>query len=123
MLYVYHCVNYNGPQTTDLMKTHYESLFHTGWFVESLLTQTLIVHIIRTNRIPFIQSRASAALTWTTVAVMATAILLPFSPLAGSLGMVPLPKSFWLWMAATLMTYMVLTHNMKSWFVRRYGAD
>ena len=65
------------------MKTYYESLFHTGWFVESLLTQTLIVHIIRTNRIPFFQSRASTALTLTTLAVMATAAFLPYSPVAG----------------------------------------
>jgi Mg2+-importing ATPase len=123
MLYVYHCIAYNDPQTADTMKTHYEKLFHTAWFVESLLTQTLIVHIIRTNRIPFIQSRASAALTWTTVTVMAAAILMPFSPLADSLGLVTLPKTYWLWMAATIFSYVVLTHNVKSWFVHRYGAD
>ena len=123
MLYVFHCVNYNDPHMADSMKTHYERLFHTGWFVESLLTQTLIVHIIRTNRIPFIQSRASAALTLTTITVMAVAIYLPFSPLAGYLGMVALPKTFWLWMMATLVAYVFLTHSVKTWFIRRYGAD
>jgi Mg2+-importing ATPase len=123
MLYVFHCVNYNDPHAADAMKTHYEKLFHTGWFVESLLTQTLIVHIVRTNRIPFIQSRASAALTWTTLTVMAVAIYLPFSPLSGYLGMVGLPKTFWLWMMATLTAYVFLTHSVKTWFIRRYGAD
>ncbi len=123
MLYVYHCVNYNHPQTSGSMKTYYESLFHTGWFVESLLTQTLIVHIIRTNRIPFLQSQASAALTLTTLTVIACAIAIPFSPLAGPLGMVALPKTFWLWMVATVLLYMILTHNIKTWFINRYGVD
>ncbi len=123
MLYVFHCVAYNDASTTSAMKIHYESLFHSGWFVESLLTQTLIVHIIRTNRVPFLQSQASAALTLTTLAVMAVAIYLPFSPLASSLGLVALPKSFWLWMVATLLAYVTLTHNVKTWFIKRYGAD
>jgi Mg2+-importing ATPase len=98
-------------------------LFHTGWFVESLLTQTLIVHVIRTNKIPFVQSAASLPLTLTTLAVMGAAIALPFSPLAGYLGFVPLPASFWGWMAATLIGYVILTHAMKTYFVHRYGAD
>jgi Mg2+-importing ATPase len=105
------------------MKIHYESLFHSAWFVESLLTQTMIVHIIRTNRIPFIQSRASTALTLTTMAVVAVAIYLPFSPLANYLGLIALPKSFWAWMVATILAYITLTHNIKTWFVKRYGAD
>ncbi len=62
------------------------SLFQTGWFVESLITQTLIVHVIRTNKIPFIQGRASWQLTMTTVAIMAVAVWLPYSPLASALG-------------------------------------
>jgi len=122
MLYFYGCIAYKTTADPAL-KAHYESLFHTGWFVESLLTQTLIVHIIRTNRIPFFQSRASAALTLTTLAVMATAAFLPYSPLAGYFGLTPLPGSFWLWMAATLVTYSVLTHFVKMQFIKRYGAD
>ena len=122
MLYFYGCIAYKTTADPAL-KAHYESLFHTGWFVESLLSQTLIVHIIRTNRIPFFQSRASAALTLTTLAVMATAAFLPYSPLAGYFGLTPLPGSFWLWMAATLVTYSVLTHFVKMQFIKRYGAD
>ncbi len=122
MLYFYGCIAY---KTTDseILKTHFESLFHTGWFVESLLTQTLIVHIIRTNRIPFIQSRASMALTLTTLAVMAAACLLPYSPMAGYLGLVPLPMSFWPFMLATVVLYVIITHTVKTMFIKHYGAD
>ena len=123
MLYVFGCIAFKNPLTSEAMKTYYVNLFHTGWFVESLLTQTLIVHVIRTNRIPFIQSRASTALTLTTLGVMAVAIYLPFSPFASSLSLVRLPHSYWLWIAATLLAYVTLTHNVKTWFVRRFGAD
>src|SRR5262249_8457592 len=115
LLYAFGCVKYNQPGTPTDMNTYLERLFHSGWFVESLLTQTLIVHIIRTNKIPFIQSRASAALTITTIAVLAVAITLPFSPVANYLGLVALPKSYWLWMVATIAGYVTLTHNVKMW--------
>jgi P-type Mg2+ transporter len=123
MMYFYKCALFSAPGTAGAAKTHFEHLFHTGWFVESLLTQTLIVHIIRTNKIPFIESAASPSLILTTLAVMGVAIYLPFSPLGGYLGFVPLPASFWGWMAATLIGYSVLTHLMKTFFIRRYGAD
>ena len=100
-------------------KPHLEALFHTAWFVESLLTQTLIVHIIRTNRIPFIQSRASLAMTATTLAVMAIAVALPYIPFAAFFGLVPLPGRFWLWIAAFLVLYSILTHFVKNAFARR----
>ena len=66
------------------MKAYYEALFHTGWFVESILTQTLIVHVIRTRKIPFIQSRASPVLSFFTLLIMGVAAYLPYSPLAAS---------------------------------------
>ncbi|HXT00727.1 MAG TPA: magnesium-translocating P-type ATPase [Elusimicrobiota bacterium] len=123
MMYFYKCALFSAPGTSDAMKTHLEHLFHTGWFVESLLTQTLIVHIIRTNKVPFVQSSASLSLTLTTLAVMGVALYLPFSPIGGYLGFVPLPVSFFGWMAATLLGYSILTHGMKTFFIRRYGAD
>jgi P-type Mg2+ transporter len=123
MLYVFKCRLFTHPATSSAMKTYYESLFHTGWFVESLLTQTLIVHIIRTNRIPFIQSRPSPALLATTLVVMGLASVLPYSPLGRTLGLVPLPGSYWLWIGATLLAYSVLTHWVKTWFIRTYGVD
>ena len=84
MLYVFHCWD---PTRANA------SLFQTGWFVESLLTQTLIIHIIRTNRIPFLQSRASWQLMVTTAAIMAIGVWLPFSPIGPWLGFTPLPRS------------------------------
>lgn len=97
------------------------ALFQTGWFVESLLTQTLIIHIIRTARIPFLQSRASAALIATTVAVCAIGIALPYGWIGHALGFVPLPPLYWPLVAAMLLGYAVLTHLVKVWFVRRWG--
>jgi Mg2+-importing ATPase len=96
------------------------SLFQTGWFVESLLTQTLIIHVIRTNRIPFLQSRASAPLIATTVGIMLLGMWLPFSPLASSLGFSHLPGRYWPFLAATLLAYVALTQAVKTWLVRRH---
>ena len=80
--------------------THAAALFNTGWFVESIMTQTLIIHVIRTSLIPFIQSRASWQLTMTTILIMGIGACLPFSPLAEPLGFVPLPWQFWPILAA-----------------------
>jgi len=123
MMYLYKCRLFSDPATSDALKTHYEHLFHSAWFVESLLTQTLIVHVIRTNKIPFLQSSASLPLTLTTLAVMAAAIFLPFSPIAGYLGFVGLPSTFWPWMAGTVVAYVILTHYVKTAFIRWYGTD
>ncbi len=94
-------------------------LFQTGWFVESLMTQTLIIHVIRTNRIPFVQSRASWQLTATTLSIMAFGMWLPYSPLAGALGLVHLPRLYWPILMLTLLAYMGLTQTIKVWLLRR----
>jgi Mg2+-importing ATPase len=96
-------------------------LFQTGWFVESLLTQTLIIHIIRTARIPFLQSRASNSLIVTTILVAGAGALLPYSPLSSTLGFVPLPALYWPAVVVIILGYCVLAHLVKSWFVRRWG--
>jgi len=108
MLYVFDCWN---PERA--------SLFQTGWFVESLLTQTLIIHIIRTNRIPFLQSRASVPLLMMTALVMAIGIYLPHSPFASSLSFTTLPASYWPLLALTLLGYMLLTQFVKQWLLRK----
>ena len=95
------------------------SLFQTGWFVESLMTQTLIIHVIRTNKIPFIQSQASRALTFTTLSIMAFGIWLPYSPLASSLGFTHLPTLYWPILVVTMLAYVVLTQGIKVWLLRR----
>lgn len=95
------------------------ALFQTGWFVESLLTQTLIIHIIRTNRIPFLQSRASWPLIVTTVVVMMVGMWLPFSPVGPALGFKPLPQLYWPLILLTLLCYTFLTQSVKVWLLRR----
>ena len=84
MLYVFNCWD---PSRAPV--------FQTGWFVESLMTQTIIIHVIRTNKIPFLQSRASWPLTVTTFSIMAFGMWLPYSPLAPSLGLTHLPGMYW----------------------------
>ncbi len=98
------------------------ALFHTGWFVESLFTQTLIIHVIRTNKIPFIQSIASWPLIMSSLIVSAGGAWLTVSPLAGTLGFVPLPSLYWVLLAIILVCYVVLTQLVKTWFYRRYGT-
>jgi len=98
------------------------ALFHTGWFVESLFTQTLIIHVIRTNKIPFIQSRASWPLIATSIIIVAVGAWLTISPLANTLGFVALPPLYWLYLAGLLMGYVVLTQVVKTWFYRRFGT-
>lgn len=123
MLYFFGCAAFTTAGTLPADKDHWERLFHTGWFVESLITQTLIVHIIRTQRIPFVQSRASWPMLMTTVGIMAVAVWLPFSGLAHWLGFEPLPVSFFAWLAGFVVAYSTLTHLMKRWFARRFGMD
>jgi Mg2+-importing ATPase len=95
------------------------SVFQTGWFVESLMTQTLIIHVIRTNRIPFLQSRASFPLTITTFSIMAFGAWLPYSPLASSLGLAHLPGLYWPILMVTLLCYVGLTQLTKVWLLRK----
>jgi P-type Mg2+ transporter len=98
-----------------------QALFQTGWFVESLMTQTIIVHVIRTAKVPFFQSRASLPMLLITATVMCIGMYLPFSPLASSLGFVPLPAVYFLWLAGILICYCVLTQFVKTWFIKKYG--
>jgi Mg2+-importing ATPase len=100
---------------------HDRALFQTGWFVESLLSQTLIVHVIRTGRVPFLQSKPSRTLLAMTVAVCAFGIWLPFSPFAPALGLTQLPAGYWWALAAFLIAYLGLTQLVKAWLVRRFG--
>ncbi|MGO8750503.1 MAG: magnesium-translocating P-type ATPase [Thermoguttaceae bacterium] len=95
------------------------ALFQTGWFVESLLTQTLIIHVIRTNRIPFLQSRASWPLMVTTAIIMAIGAWLPSSPIGPWLGFTPLPLLYWPLLALTLFCYVLLTQGVKMWLLRK----
>jgi P-type Mg2+ transporter len=115
MLYVFGCWDVSTP----LAAAHSQSLFQTGWFVESLLTQTLIIHVIRTNKIPFVHSWPSRFLMATSAAIMVVGIALPFTALGIYLGFVPLPARYWPYLIATLAAYVTLTQLVKAWLLRR----
>ncbi|OOH91529.1 magnesium-translocating P-type ATPase [Comamonas kerstersii] len=96
-------------------------LFQSGWFVVGLLTQTLIVHMIRTPKIPFLESRSSWALMVMTIIIMAIGVWLPMGPLAGYFGLVPLPGAYWPLLVAILVGYAALTTFVKRYYIRRFG--
>ncbi len=108
MLYVFGC--------WDPAKS---ALFQTGWFVESLMTQTLIIHVIRTNKIPFLQSIPSVPLMLTSGIVMAVGMWLPHSGLASSLGFTELPILYWPILTVTLLCYVLLTQTVKSALLKK----
>lgn len=99
----------------------HQSLFQTGWFVEGLLSQTLIVHLIRTRKIPFIQSWATAPVVALTSLIMAIGILIPFTPAAKMLGMTALPWIYFLFLIVILTSYALLTQVIKNWFIKRFN--
>ena len=102
---------------------HDEKLFQTGWFIESIVSQTLIVHVIRTGKVPFLQSWPSWPLLFTTMAVCAVGMWLPFSSLAHGFSMVPVPMSFLLVMPFIMVGYITLTQWAKSRLTRRFGLN
>lgn len=98
-----------------------QSLFHSGWFVSGLLTQTLIVHMIRTKKTPFIGSRASTALLFSTALVMIIGIILPYTAIGDAAQLVPLPLAYFGYLAAILLGYCLLVTAMKSWYIKKFG--
>ena len=100
-----------------------QSLFQSGWFVVGLLTQTLVVHMIRTPKLPFIDSRAAAPLMVMTLAIMAAGIFLPMGPLAETFKLQALPLAYFAWLVGILLAYCVLTTVMKRYYIRRFGWE
>ena len=99
----------------------HQTLFQSGWFIEGLLSQTLIVHLIRTRKIPFLQSRAAWPLLAMGAAIAAVGIWLPMGPLAHYFKLQALPLAYFPWLVAMLVGYAVLTQTVKGWYARRYG--
>jgi len=99
----------------------HQTLFQSGWFIEGLLSQTLIVHLIRTRKIPFLQSRAAWPLLIMGGAIAAAGIWLPMGPLAHYFKLQALPLMYFPWLVAMLLGYAVLTQAVKGWYTRRYG--
>lgn len=126
LMYFVICPMFTGgltySQLTDpSMKALYIALFQTGWFVESMWSQTLVIHMIRTPKIPFVQSRASAPVTFLTFAGIAVVTLIPFTPLGAALELTALPGVYFAWLAAIVAGYMLLATVVKKLYVRRYG--
>ncbi|MDE3143767.1 MAG: magnesium-translocating P-type ATPase [Bacteroidota bacterium] len=99
----------------------HQSLFQSGWFIEGLLSQTLIVHMIRTRKIPFIQSWATAPVLALTTAIMAIGIYIPFSPFAEAFKLQPLPMMYFPWLIGILICYSLLTQFIKNWFIKKFN--
>jgi P-type Mg2+ transporter len=104
----------NGPE--------HQAVFQSGWFIESLISQTLVVHMIRTAKIPFIQSRATWPVLALTGTIMVIGMILPFSPLGGHLGLEPLSASYFLWLALIIGSYIALVQVVKEWYIRKFHA-
>ena len=98
------------------------ALFNTGWFVESLWSQTLVIHMLRTPKIPFIQSRASLPVLLLTVAGIAAGTIIPFTSFGATMGMYPLPIMYFPWLVGMILSYMALATLQKTNYAKRYGS-
>ena len=126
LMYFVICPGFTGgrlfSQITDAgTRTLYIALFQTGWFVESMWSQTLVIHMIRTPKLPFVQSRASAPVTWLSFLGIGLVTVLPFTPLAAALDLTALPPVYFLWLAGIVLGYMAVATFMKNVYIRRYG--
>ena len=98
-----------------------QALFQSGWFIEGLLSQTLVVHMLRTRKVPFIQSTATLPVLLATGLVCVLGVYLPFSPIGAMVGLTPLPMAYFPWLAGTLLAYCAVAQGMKTFYVRRFG--
>ena len=99
----------------------YIAMFQAGWFVESMWSQTLVIHMIRTPKLPFIQSRATASVTLLTCAGIALLTIIPFTGFGASLVFVSLPLSYFAYLIPCILLYMALATSLKKAYVKRYG--
>jgi Mg2+-importing ATPase len=100
-----------------------EPLFHTGWFLESLCTQTLVIHIIRNGKIPFIESKPSQFLMFTSIYIVTLGLVIPFTPLGQHFGFVIPPPLYFLALIMIVVTYLFSVQAVKKWFIKKYGYE
>lgn len=100
-----------------------ESLFHTGWFLESLCTQALVIHIIRTGKVPFLESRASQFLIFTSIYIVTIGLVIPFTPLGKHLGFTMPPGAYLFFLAVIVLSYLFMVQVVKNWFIRKFGYE
>jgi Mg2+-importing ATPase len=116
------CGGLHYHQISDsVLRAQYAALFQTGWFIESMWSQTLVIHMIRTSKIPFIQSRASVPVIFLTFSGIATLTCIPFTPVASYFGLVRLPAVYFGWLVCIIVCYMILVTFMKMRYIRKYG--
>ena len=120
VLYNDRSAHYRGAELAQ-MQTTYAAMFHAGWFVESMWSQTLVIHMIRTPKLPFIQSRASAPVTLLTFTGIAVLTVIPFTALGKMLGFVALPAAYFAYLIPCILLYMVLATSIKKAYVRHFG--
>jgi len=99
------------------------SLFHTGWFIESLCTQTLVIYVIRTGKVPFLESRPSGFLVLTSLVIISIGMIIPFTPLAGPFGFTAPPPAYFAVLFFIVLTYLFLVQGVKTWFIKKFGHD
>lgn len=126
LMYFVICPAFTGGElytslTDPASRALYVSIFQTGWFVESMWSQALVIHMLRTPKLPFVQSRAAAPVTLLTLAGSCAVTVIPFTPLGSALGFTALPAAYFLWLAAIVAGYMFLATAVKKSYVRRYG--
>lgn len=100
-----------------------ESFFHTGWFLESLCTQTLVIHVIRTGKIPFIESKPSKFLIFTSIYIVTIGLVIPFTPLGKYFGFVQPPFTYFIVLIGILVIYLFMVQSVKRWFIKKYGYE
>lgn len=113
-LVMFYIFKANSPAT--------QALFHTGWFIESILSQTLIIHLIRTRKIPFIESNANIKVILLTSAIMIFALFVPYSKINGTLGFVPMPISYFIWVVLILTEYFFTIIFVKKYFIKKFNS-
>lgn len=127
LMYFIICPAMTGGQlfhqiTDPTIQKYYIALFQSGWFIESMWSQTLVIHMIRTPKIPFIQSRASLPVMLLTFTGIAVLTIIPFTALGKAIGLTALPAVYFAWLALTIVCYMTLATLIKNLYVRKYGS-
>ena len=126
LMYFIICPMVSGGQlfhqiSDSAVQAHFIAVFQAGWFVESMWSQTLVIHMLRTPKLPFIESRASAPVTLLTLAGIAVLTIIPFTALGTAIDLAPLPPVYFAYLTATILLYMALTTLFKRVFIKRYG--
>jgi len=124
LMYFIICPALLGGAYSDLTRDNqiiFEAYFHAGWFIESLWTQTLVIHALRTPKLPFIKSRASFVVTIITTLGILVGTIIPYTSFGGKLGMLPLPSNYFMWLALTIIAYFTLVTVVKNLYIKKHG--